>query len=303
MPNPAPVQHPLGPPTLNGNLITVDTMLQQPTRITKMLMDLTLQRFVLDRIFSTGGGVTGGAVVYDVATTNMLYLARDVERVAPGAEFPQVTSERLAPQIAPVEKWGGKFYYTDEAKDRNDVALFVNETRKLANTIVRKLNQRAIEVLEAAIAANGGQSTMVGHNWETAIPNGNAPTAPGLTPQADIAVAQLAADVAELGIHYDLLLVNPAQLVSLRLFYQDRLQAMLNDNGITEAYPTNRVPIGTAYLIASGQLGEMRVEQPLATETTREGAPLLRQRTWVQSSVRPVMFVNNPFAVMKLTGL
>jgi hypothetical protein len=44
----------------------------------------------------------------------------------------------------------------------------------------------------------------------------------------------------------------------------------------------------------------MRIEQPLATETWREPET---QRTWVQSSVRPVMYVNNPYAVVMATGL
>lgn len=298
-----PVAHPLGPPTLTGNAITVDTMLKQPTRITRMLMDLTLQRFVADRIFTNAGGVTGGAVIFDQATVNELYLDRDVQRVPPGGEFPIVTSERRAPRVAEVEKWGGKFYFTDEARDRNDAAAFVNETRRLANTIVRKINQRAIVVLEDAIAANGGASNMVGNDWSAAIPNGSNPSPPAATPGADLADAQLKADTDELGFQYDLILVNPVQRNEWRLFYGDKADAILRDHGFNEMYATNRVPLGQAYAIASGQVGEMRVEQPLGTETSREGAPQMRQRTWVQSSVRPVMFVTNPFAVLKITGL
>src|SRR4051812_37148507 len=60
---PAQIAHPLGPPTVSGTTISVDMMLRQPRRITRMIMDMTLQRFVADRIFSSGGGVVGGAVV------------------------------------------------------------------------------------------------------------------------------------------------------------------------------------------------------------------------------------------------
>src|SRR3954447_12651873 len=100
----ATVAHPLGPPTIAGTTITVDTMLNQPTRITRMIMDLTLQRFIADRVFASAGGVTGGAVIYDEATVNELYAARDVETIRPGMEFPIITSERQVPKIAPVEK-------------------------------------------------------------------------------------------------------------------------------------------------------------------------------------------------------
>ena len=297
---PNTVANPLAAPTISGDLITIDTMLQQPTRITAFLMDLTLQRFILDRIFTSEGGVTGGAVVYDQAIENELYLDRDVERVAPGAEFPIVSSQRRAPKIAEVEKYGGKYFFTDEARDRNDQAAFRNENIKLGNTIVRKLNSQAITVLEAAIAGNSGNSTFVGNDWSAAIPNGSNPTAPALTPGADLAKANLLADQRELGIHYNILLLSPVNMNELRLFYGASLNQMLEDNGFDEAYASNRVTTGTAYAVAEGQLGEMRLEQPLTTETWREQGT---QRTWVQSSVRPVMFVTNPFAVMKITGL
>lgn len=295
-----PVAHPLAAPTFTENVISVDTMLQQPTRITAFLQDITLQRFVLDRLFSSDGGVTGGAVVYDMITENELYLDRDVEPVAPGAEFPVVTSSRRAPRVAEVEKFGGKYFFTDEARDRNDQSAFRNENIKLGNTIVRKLNARAIETLDAAITANGGLSEFVGNDWSAAIPGGSSPTPPAQTPAADFAGAQLLADQRELGIQYNIALVNPVQLNELRLFYGGNLAQMLADNGYDEVYASNRVPVGTAYYVAEGQLGEMRLEQPLATETWRDGGT---QRTWVQSSVRPVMFVNNPFAVVRATGL
>jgi hypothetical protein len=301
---PEPVAHPLGAPTVTGTLITVDLMLQQPTRITAFLMDITLQRFVLDRMFTSPGGVTGGAVVYDVIQENDLYTDRDVTPVAPGGEFPIVTSHRRAPSVAEVEKYGGKYFFTDEAKDRNDQTAFRNQNIRLGNTIVRKLNTRAVEVLAAAIAANGGASTFVGHNWETAILTGNTPTPPQQTPAADFANAQLMADQRELGVSYNIALVNPVQLNSLRLLYTGSntpgLEQMLSDNGYDEVYASNRIPVGTAYYIAEGQLGEMRIEQPLGTEAWREPET---QRTWVQSSVRPVMFVNNPYAVVQATGL
>jgi len=295
----APVAYPLGPPTYSGNTITVDTMLQEPTRVTRRIADLTLQRFIVSMIFATGGGVSGGAVVYDQALLNELYLERDVERVAPGDEFPIVTSVRQAPKVAPVEKWGGKFFVTDEARDRNDATSFNNQVTQLANTIVRKMNARAIETLDAALTALGGAGTFVGNNWATALTTGTNPTPNADLPHADFAAAQLLGDVDELGVVYDLWLVNPAQMAQLRIIYGSDLPALLADNGIAmEA--SNRVPAGTAYVVARGQVGEIRVEKPLGTETWREEKT---ERNWVQSSVRPVMYVTNPYSVRRVTGL
>ncbi|MFN2346743.1 MAG: major capsid protein [Dermatophilaceae bacterium] len=294
-----PVTHPLGPPVVDGNSISVDMMLQQPTRITAFLMDITLQRFIMDRLFTSAGGVTGGAVVYDQAIENELYLDRDVEQVAPGGEFPIVTSPRRAPRVAEVEKFGGKFFVTREARDRNDQSVFQNENTRLGNTIVRKLNTIAVKTVEDAIAGNAGASTFTGNDWSAAIPNGSSPTPPAGTPGADFSRAQLIADQRELGISYNIALVSPVQLNELRLFYGGDLNQMLEDNGYDEIYASNRIPAGVVYHVAEGMLGEMRLEQPLLTETWEEQKT---QRNWVQSSVRPVMYVTNPFAIIKSTG-
>jgi hypothetical protein len=126
--------HPFAPPTVTGTTITVEQMLKQPTRINRMVMDITRERFIADRIFANGGGVQGGAVVYDIAQANELYTGRDVEIIAPGAEFPLTTTEQLAPGMAEVEKWGAKTFILDEARDRNDTAGFTKLIRQLANT-------------------------------------------------------------------------------------------------------------------------------------------------------------------------
>jgi hypothetical protein len=300
MPTPTEVLNPLGPPSLSGNLLTVDLMLNQPTRVTRRIADLTLQNFIVTRIFGMGGAVSGGAVVYDQATLNELYLARDVERVSPGEEFPNVGGNRQTPLVALVEKWGGKFETTDEARDRNNVALFNNNVTQLANTIVRKVNQRAVAELEAAISGVGSVATFVGHNWGTVVTAGTSATSASGYPAADFAAAQLAADVDELGVQYDTWIVNPKQKANLSIIYGDRLPAMLSSFGIKELYPSNRVANGTAYAVASGQVGEMRVEKPLSTETWRAPG---NESTWMQSSVRPVMYVTNPYSVKKITGL
>jgi hypothetical protein len=296
----AAVPHPLGPPSVSGSSITVDMALQQPTRITKMIMDLTLQRFVIDRIFASAGGVVGGAVIYDEAVLNELYTTRDVEKIQPGMQFPIITSDRTVPKIAPVEKWGGKVWIADETRDRNLGQAFANQIRQLANTVVRKLNQRAIEVLEASITASG--QTVVGRNWATATDVGPdaSQTIRQNLPLRDFALAQRMADEDELGVRYTLWLINPQEYGNLITIYgPEGVRALLSSMNI-DIYVSNRITAGTAYVVAGTSTGEMRIEKPLGSETWREPD---RERTWVQTSVRPVMYVTNPYAVLKFTGL
>lgn len=297
-PSASPVSHPLGPPTLSDNLITVDLMLQQPTRITQMIMDLTLQRFIADRVFTNAGGVTGGAVVYDQATLNQLYTSRDVEKIAPGSEFPLVTAERLRPRVAEVEKYGGKVFIVDEARDRNQAAVFTNQMRQLANTIVRKINQIAVGTLMDSI--DEYTQTVVGRNWQAVVTAGSGASSAAYYPARDFAYAQEIADQQELGVRFDLWILNPQEMAQLFTVYgAANLAALLQALGI-DVYSSNRVPAGTAVVVASGQVGEMRVEKPLTTETWREPE---EEKTFVQSGVRPVMYVTNPYSVLQFTGL
>jgi hypothetical protein len=295
---PNPVAHPLGPPTVTGTTITMDIALNAPTRVTRTLMDLTLQRFFADRVFASSGGVTGGAVVYDQLLANDLYSDRDIQRIQPGDEFPMVTSSRRVPAVAEVEKWGGKFFVTVEARDRNDVAVFTRNVRMLANTIVRKINQRAVEVLEAAIQASPNR-LVTGVNWATVVTAGASASNSNLWPGYDFARAQSQAETEELGIVYDLWIINPQEYLQLARIYGPDLNNLLASLNL-QIFVTNRVAAGNAYVVQQNQAGQMRTEQPLQTTQWYEQET---ERYWTQSSVRPLMFVDNRFATLKFTNL
>jgi hypothetical protein len=294
---PNPTVHPLGPPTLSGTTYTVDWALNNPTRVTQSLMDLPLQRFFADRVFTNAGGVTGGAVIYDLLLVNELYLQRDFEMIAPGAEFPIVTSQRVAPRVAQVEKWGAKFYTTVEARDRNQISVYTKQIRQMANTLVRKINQRAVDTLNAAITAY--TRTTTGNSWSTVVTTGSSASNAPLWPARDFARVTQLAEQTELGYDFDLWIMNPTEYFNLATIYGNFLNDLLASTGF-DIFVTNRVAAGSAYAISSGNVGEMRVEQPLLTESWYEEET---QRFWTQSSVRPLWFVDQPYAILQVTGL
>ncbi|MBW4813167.1 MULTISPECIES: major capsid protein [Rhodococcus erythropolis group] len=300
MPSPSPVAYPLGAPTLVGGVLTVDTALKQPQRITKRLADITLQKFIVDKIFSSSGvSVASGAVIYDQVVANELYTARDIEQRAAGNEYPIVGGERQDPKTASAEDWGGKFYITDQAKSRNDVVYFDNQVTQLANTVVRKVNARAVATLESAIAGLNGAGVVPGHDWSNVTLSGNAPTPNAERPGADFAKVQLAADREELGVVYDLWIVNPQEKANLVIAYGEDYEAILRASGI-EIFDSNRVTAGTAYAVARGQVGFLDYEVGLTTETWREEKT---RKNWVQSYVQPIFGVTNPYSIKKVTGL
>jgi hypothetical protein len=296
--------YPLNPASTTGTDITTDILVQQPTRVNRFVTDylnINRRRFLLDVIFDNGGGMTGGAIIYESQGLNDFYATRDVQQVAPGAAFPLVTFARQALGQANPEKWGGEFEVTYEARDRNDTRQLQRKTIQLANTIIRKLNIRAMIELEAAIASLGGAGVIAGNNWAAAIPSGSNPTAPPLTPIADLAEVVTTNDLRELGLVYNTLIIHPSDLSVLRLFYQGQLNAVLADYGFDTVFATPQIAAGTVYAVAGqGQVGQYRVEQPLQTVSVEDK---LLEKFTIKSSVRPAMFVDNPYAILKITGV
>lgn len=300
-----PISNPLSGPTISGTTETIDFYLNTPTRVTRTLADLVMRNFFLDKVFQMGGDVQGGAVLYDQATTADVYTDRDVERIQPGSEFPIVTGARIAPLVATVEKFGGKFPVTDEAKRRNDSSRMTNQMRRLANTITRKMQQRGISELEAAISAFSRTTSAGSTFWKAAAEEKMLERVALKAPTTPLLKAVELLENLEMGYQFNTLIVNPADAYYLRAFYgeQANTKAALADLGIENLIVTPRKAAKSAILTAGTQVGQMRLEEPMRTTVEREGAPLLREQTWVQSAVNPVFFVTDPYAVLEITGL
>ncbi|MEE2058273.1 major capsid protein [Rhodococcus artemisiae] len=286
-------------PKLTGRQLTVDAALNAPTLITQRIAALTSDQLVIDKFLSaTGQKVEGGALLYTQASAENFYTTRDVEERSPGAEYPVVQGERPAPKLAEAEDWGGKFWVTDEARERNNVSEFDDNVTQLANTIVRKINQRVIDAVEAAITGNG---VVPGHDWGAVITTGvpEELTPNNERPASDWASAQLAADMDELGVTYDLLVLHPQEHRALKVAYGEDLAAVLASNGLS-VFTSPRLAPGTGYAVEKGKGGIMAYEKPLNTTTWRDEA---RRITWVQSFAVPAVAITNPPAIKKLTGL
>jgi hypothetical protein len=126
---------------------------------------------------------------------------------------------------------------------------------------------------------------------------------PATRPARSFAQAILEAELNEAGYTYDTCIIHPNEAETLRSVYADTLDQMLADFGITDLIVTPRAVAGTAIILQGGGVGELRLEEPLRTVTEREGAPELREQTWVQTAVNPVMYVTDPLGMIQLTGI
>ncbi len=300
--------YPFDPAAVSGNNISVDQMVNSPTRINRFITDylnVNRSRFLLDVIFDNQGGMSGGAIIFEQQGLNDFYAVRDVQEVAPGSTFPLITFQRQSLGQASPRKWGGKFEVTYEARDRNNGRQLNRNTVQLANTIIRKNNLVALKTLDDAITGLGGAAVIAGNNWTTAVPPGYGTnsTLPALTPVADISEVFLINDQRELGIVFDTLIINPLDMQSLRLYYgtDSNLRAAMADYGIDTLFVTGQVAAGAPYAVAGrGQVGAYHVEQPLKTVSVENE---LDEKFTIKSSVRPAMYVDNPYAVLRISGV
>lgn len=286
-------------PELDGRRLTVDAVLRNPRLITARIAELAGNQILLDKFFTaTGEPVEGGGLLYSVVKASDFYTDNDVETRSPGGEYRVVEGVQPEPKLALVEDWGGKFNVLDEQRTRNDASYVDNQVTQLTNTIVRKLNDAALAALNAGL---GSENVFAGHNWSTVITAGPSD---GLTPNdqqptADFADAQMTADLQELGITHDLLVLHPNEARALKVAYGKDLADVLTSNGL-EMFSCPRVKPGEGYAAAKGKAGTVGFETPLTIETWDERGT---RSTWVQAYAVPAFAVERPYAVKKLTGL
>lgn len=290
--------YPPGPPSIANDLLTVSIYLANVPRVQRIIDDLTLNRFIADRLYAPGPIATGGAVLYDQVSAGDFFLARDVEKIMPGQEYPILTDTAPTPKIAAVDKWGGQVFITDEQRDRNQINVFQRETRKLANTVVRKVDTIALAVLAAAPL-----NTFSGSDWTAAT---------GATMIANLIDAASLINDPDMGYVADLVILNPVQFNELlkNKDFRDAMQAnnensMLRDGVVGDFLNmtfarSNRVTAGTGFVAASRMVGAISDEVPLNTVVYREEGI---DSTFIKSSRRLVPYVTDPKAAVAISGI
>lgn len=287
-------------PELNGRVLSVDVALRSPSIIQAQIARLADEVLLLPKFLrQLGAPVTGGGLLYSVVQASDFY-SSDVSLRAPGTEYGVVEGVDPTPQLALVEDWGGKFFIGDEQITRNQISYLDQQTTQLANTIVRKLDSR----LMAKVTAAGIGSLVPATGWDnlTFVGDASAITPSAARPFAHTAETQEMADLEELGVMHDLLIVHPEQARQLRTAYAENLDAALESAGFTNGMFSNpRVPIGVAYTVQQGMVGTIGWESAgLVTEVIDDRH---KRGKWVQAYAVPAMAIDRPYAAKKISGL
>lgn len=287
-------------PTLTGRTLNVDAALKQPTLIAARIAKLADKQLLLSKVLRPlGAPIQGGALLYSSLTAASFYAAGDVEKRAPGAEYRQIDGVAPEPRLAPVEDWGAKAIIPVEAVIRNDVNLLDNTVTQLANTLLKKLDTRTVAALLAANIGSLGPSS--GWTDLTFVGPLTDITPSNARPSAHWSEAQEMADLEEMSVIHDLLIVHPEQANQLRTAYAENLDAALASAGFTNGMFVNpRLPVGTAFVLEEQGVGTVGFEVPLTVDAWLDKDT----RSWkLQVFAVPAMAIDRPYAAKRITGL
>jgi hypothetical protein len=90
-----PGSYPAAPPTLSGDLLTINRLLQSPTQIQRRLRTFADLRFISDQILTQRFRSSGGAVLYGVY--DPILINAELAAVEPGSTYPLDSPPNRAP--------------------------------------------------------------------------------------------------------------------------------------------------------------------------------------------------------------
>ncbi|GGL09676.1 major capsid protein [Nocardia jinanensis] len=284
-------------PSVDNNIISVSAVLSHPTWIRAKLDELAEGNELVSLFFSPHGKpVQGGGILHPRLSSAARYTADDVVERAPGDEYQAVRAIDPEYRLAAVRDYGAKVSVTDEEIARGDISALNNKMLQLSNTLLRKLNVKALEAIDAA----GPASLVATAAWDTFVTVGPDT---GITPNAerplaDMMRARLAAEQDRLGITLDTLVTSPQDATNLSIGYGVELTQVLAAARLTLV--TNPyIPEGRVYLTAKGKAGTVGFEAPLTVDIIdkRENREKI-----VQVYAVPAYAVDRPQAVKVVTG-
>lgn len=159
-----PGAYPPAAPTLSGDLITINRLLQSPTMLQRRLRTIAELRFVADRILTNRVRTSGGAVQYEISEP--LTNSRAITAIAPGSEYPRDSPADGTAALAAVSKWGEAVPLTDEKLKRSVyLGQELNRTlRKTANTVITKIDRLTTSTVSSAVTATSAAAA----TWDNA---------------------------------------------------------------------------------------------------------------------------------------
>lgn len=296
-----------------GDTITVDEAIKDPTFIPERVLE-NLDGAFLEAALFRNGGSNDGVVAYREAASP--YLNDDAENVAEFAEIPvsDLNRGKLNKIVGAKEALAIRVSW--EMRRFNKIDMLTKQTTALQNTMVKNGVEASLKAFDAADV----QQLAVASDWESADAD----------PMRDIRQAKRLISTAKspddeqalMGYKPDIIVLNDATL-DLALF-SENVQKFYNGNAAIEnpiyqgiqpatlaglrVVTSPWIPEGDVMIMESGVAGFVSEAQPLTlTQLYSEGGEQTYggpNQSWRVDAFRHrVLAVDNPLAVVKLTGI
>lgn len=309
----SPIPYPLDPVTVSGTTITMDMYLNAPTVMVRRIADISGQMFFAHKIFSNGGGVEGGAILFERPNPLLtdLFAERRLQEMAPGTTAPVLTFVRGVPMVALPREIGGKFPLTKQERKRNNPRLVETAMTQIGNTIARDLEIMALSELNSVITSTSRTFASTQTLAASAAFTMTTRTAAN-QPSADI--GRMTATVLNEGRGHRLnsAIYNSLDWATLSSMYSDNggngagngdagARQMLAAHGITTVDVSIQQTAGKAKFYEAGQVGTWATEFPLEHITWYDEEEDMKR--WDQFTVSPCYAVDDQYALIEQTGL
>lgn len=138
-------------------------LLSSETLIARRLADLTGEKFLADFLLSGRYNAQGGGVFYETDAGD-LYTSESPEAIEAGGEYPRVIIDEGVAASARTVKWGQGTVITDEKVSREGAQYVDKSLRRIANTIVRHVDQTAWGVIASRVTSTSAAAAP----WDSA---------------------------------------------------------------------------------------------------------------------------------------
>lgn len=128
----------------------VHRFLRSPHLVARRLQQMTDLSFIADKLL-TGKATADGTGAIMVEQDGNLFLDDDPENIAPGGEYPLVTTDDVGAYLVATRKKGFDSEITDEKVARTPTDVLRKTLQRMANTMIRDFDRVALAVIASKV--------------------------------------------------------------------------------------------------------------------------------------------------------
>lgn len=147
-----PTQYPPGPPSLSGDVLSINRFLKDTPWVLRALRDIADEQFVADKILTAQFYTESGSLGYE--QNESIYADRAPKAVPPGGEYPITPISTGPGSTANTVNWGNDALITDASIRRQKFPVVTRGFRKLMNSHIQTIDAIGLSAVVSAVTQN-----------------------------------------------------------------------------------------------------------------------------------------------------